>query len=261
MSERRLSIPIGFVLPVQRWGGQARGGWMSERWQVRRGRLYLIPGDSPIGLRLPLNSLPYVRPVDYPHLVPADPFEERGELASSEAMARTAGERNHASAPGGGPAIVPQVLGASRSAPAAVPVRTALTVEPRDGRLCVFMPPVERLEDYLELLSAVEATTAELGIPVQVEGYTPSPDSRLNVIKVTPDPGVIEVNVHPAANWREAVDITSSLYEEAHLARLGTDKFMIDGRHVGTGGGNHVALGGPTAADSPFLRRPDLLKS
>src|SRR5262249_58683891 len=115
-------------------------------------------------------------------------------------------------APGGGPAIVPQVLGASRSAPAAVPVRTALAVEPRDGRLCVFMPPVERLEDYLELLAAVEATAAELGLPIHVEGYVPPPDPRLNVIKVTPDPRVIQVHIHPATSWLEAVDMTHHPY-------------------------------------------------
>ena len=258
--ERRLTTPAGFVLPIQRWTAQAKPGWLSEVWKLRRGRLFLMPGDSPIGFRLPLGSLPYVPPAAYPHLFPADPFAPRGELPDV-----------HAAYPHGGlPGVAPLRISdgqapASFAAPPApapgIAVRTALAVEPRDGRLCVFMPPVERLEDYLELLATVEATAAEVGLPVHVEGYEPPSDPRLNVIKVTPDPGVIEVNIHPATSWRDAVATTRDVYEEARLSRLGADKFMIDGRHTGTGGGNHVVLGGVTAADSPFLRRPDLLKS
>jgi uncharacterized protein (DUF2126 family)/transglutaminase-like putative cysteine protease len=261
-----LGQPAGFVLPLQRWSAQAKPGWLSEVWKTRRDRLYLIAGDSPLGFRLPLQSLPYVAPVDYPHLVPADPFAERQPLPECRPVTpRTMSNgRAEASAPPLAPeAVVPR--GASQRKAeqigAGAPVRTALAVEVRDGRLCVFMPPVESLNDYLDLLATVESTAAELNLPVHVEGYAPPPDPRLNVLKVTPDPGVIEVNVHPAASWREAVETTRALYEDAHLARLGTDKFMIDGRHTGTGGGNHVVLGGLNAADSPFLRRPDLLKS
>jgi uncharacterized protein (DUF2126 family) len=140
-------------------------------------------------------------------------------------------------------------------------IRTALCIEPREGRMCIFMPPIVRLEDYLDLVSAIEDTAHELMLPVAIEGYTPPHDHRMTYLKVTPDPGVIEVNMQPASAWGELKDITTALYEEARQARLGTEKFMLDGRHTGTGGGNHIVLGGPTPADSPFLRRPDLLRS
>jgi uncharacterized protein (DUF2126 family) len=247
--ERGLSTPTGFVLPVQPWNApDGRRRWMSDRWVLRRGRLFLLPGDSPVGYRLPIASLPWIPPSSYPHVAPQDPTEPRGPLPDYTARAaETSRPRER------------QDVREQRPVEGAV--RTAMAMELRDGVLCVFMPPVERLEDYLELIAAVEATAAEIGLPIQVEGYAPPSDHRLNVIKVTPDPGVIEVNIHPAASWREAVDTTTSLYEEARQCGLGADKFMIDGRHTGTGGGNHVVLGGVTPADSPFLRRPDLLKS
>ncbi|MDI1345001.1 MAG: transglutaminase family protein, partial [Pseudolabrys sp.] len=259
--ERHLTHPTGFVLPVQHWNAQAKSGWLSELWQTRRGRLFLIPGDSPAGFRLPLSQLPYFIAADYPHLVPGDPMDEHPPLPAPPAVAVAAAPRAD-KMPAAETLVAqagPRTLAGLQAA--GIPVRTALTLEIRDDRLCVFMPPTEKLEEYLALLAAVEATAADMKLPVHIEGYTPPSDPRIDVIRVTPDPGVIEVNVHPASNWREAVTITRGLYEDAHQSRLGTDKFMIDGRHTGTGGGNHVVLGGRNAADSPFLRRPDLLKS
>ena len=140
-------------------------------------------------------------------------------------------------------------------------VRTALCVEVRGGVIHIFMPPLERIEQYLDLVSAIEATAIELSVPVRIEGYPPPYDYRVDHFKVTPDPGVIEVNLQPARTWKELVRNTTTLYEEAHLSRLCTEKFMLDGRHTGTGGGNHIVMGGPSPAQSPFLRRPDLLRS
>mgnify|MGYP003627226235 CR=1 FL=1 len=255
--ERGLQTPTGFVLPVQRWNAKAsERRWVSEPWTTRSKHLHLIPGDSPVGYRLPLGSLPHIPEVDYPYIIPADPFAEPTELPDPDERHQKyiAGQEH--------PAANRQTQsGQSTGGGARGIARAALTVEPRDGRLCVFMPPTETLADYLELILAVEETAADSSIEIHVEGYAPPNDPRLNVIKVTPDPGVLEVNIQPARSWDEMVDIMTTLYEDARLTRLGTEKFMLDGRHTGTGGGNHVVAGGATPADSPFLRRPDLLRS
>ncbi len=254
--ERGLSSPSGFVLPIQRWQALASDRrWQSERWNLRRGKLFLVPGDSPVGYRLPLGALPWLPRSDYPYIYPDDPSVPRDPLPPRAQLAQVY------SAGGGSAEASADRQTRIEQVAVAGAVRTALSIEPRDGATCVFMPPVERLEDYLELLVAIEESAKATGTSVHVEGYPPPPDPRLNLIKVTPDPGVIEVNVHPASSWRQAVETTTTLYEEARQSRLGTDKFMIDGRHVGTGGGNHVVIGGATPSDSPFLRRPDLLRS
>ena len=266
--ERGLTEPAGYILPVQRWQSQATGPrWRSERWRTRRGHLYLVPGDSPVGFRLPLGALPWISPSAYPYTNIADPTEPRGPLPQFGRAPLQPQPAMPYDAPGSQPVAhftaaepgqqrVEQEIGEVGGA-----VRTAISVEPREGRLCVFMPPVERVEDYLDLVAAAEDAARAMGLPIHIEGYAPPHDPRLNVIRVAPDPGVIEVNIHPATSWQECVAITSAVYEEARQTRLGADKFMIDGKHAGTGGGNHVVVGGATTLDSPFLRRPDLLRS
>ena len=245
---RGLGEPVGYVLPLRAAKHAARSkrgaAWESSRWPLRREHLFLIAGDSALGYRLPLDSLPAVEEKDDDDL-PRDPFEPVAAL--DDADTAVAVER-------------------TKRKPKADPkpdevVRTALCVEPRNGRLHVFMPPIPLLDDYLALLAVVEASADSLNLQLRIEGYEPPADARMNVLRVTPDPGVIEVNIHPAASWDELEANTIALYEEARLTRLATEKFMLDGRHTGTGGGNHVTLGGATPADSPMLRRPDLLKS
>jgi uncharacterized protein (DUF2126 family) len=242
--------------------------WQSGAWFLRE-RCYLTPGDSPLGYRLPLDSQPWAAPADLPWVQPADltqtfpplaPYREpRAALGANEGIAGAAAPDPDVEPSGALPAVAQRTPAAHESA--AWITRTAISAEPRNGRLHIFMPPISLLDDYLELIAAIEATAVELRLPVILEGYEPPKDPRLALLRVTPDPGVIEVNIHPAHSWAELVDQTTHLYQAAHETRLSTEKFMLDGRHTGTGGGNHFVLGGATVADSPFLRRPDLLAS
>ncbi|MGB7326361.1 MAG: transglutaminase family protein, partial [Rubripirellula sp.] len=246
---------------------QAKAGWVSGRLPVRSEKLYLIPGESPIGLRLPLAALPASYSANAPfYTAPADPFSQRSPLPTmprgNEPAVRQTGATENAGEAAG--VINEQELDEGKPDDLESEteiVGTAICVECRFGRLHIFMPPTQRLEDYLDLVSAIEATCEALKVPVVLEGYLPPPDDRVEYFKVTPDPGVIEVNTQPTATWKDLVIQTESLYHDARMSRLGAEKFDLDGRHTGTGGGSHVVLGGASPSESPFIRRPDLLAS
>ena len=224
--------PRGWVLPLHVDGA----GWGTTTWHLRRGRIVLIPGDSPVGLRLPLDSLTWS---PHPPVFERPAFEPFAELP----------------APGTAPARPAREVARHEAPP------TALAVEVRNGNVCVFLPPLQHAEHAIELLTVIEAAAEAAGCPVVLEGYALPRDPRLPTLVVTPDPGVIEVNVQPAVSWPHLREVVEGLARDARLARLGTEKFAVDGLHTGTGGGNHLTLGGPTAPDSPILRRPDLLRS
>jgi len=258
--QRGLGSVVGYVLPLQ------YGSWKSGPWIFRSEHMYLLPGDSPAGLRLPLDSLPWIAPEDLPIDDSLDPMVSRETLPDLNDRLRVDAKESTERVKTTRDTIQQQPDPEKDPQPvegksAAWLVRTALCVQPRDGRLYVFMPPITSLEGYLELIHCIELTAEKTGLPIVIEGYTPPSDYRLECLKVTPDPGVIEVNIQPMHSWKEMVDRTTTLYTLARETRLGTEKFMVDGRHTGTGGGNHIVIGGATPADSPFLRRPDLLRS
>lgn len=296
--QQGLDTEAGFVLPLS-WDYN-RQTWHSAPWEFRNDRLQLIPGDSPLGLRLPLDSLPWQTEEEREIQTERCGFEPRDELEdyygevnkrynstpSKEKRKKYAGLGSYlswlkrltrtphptadeklaaANKAKSGKEGKKAAKGTSEKKPTEkylvdVP-HTALSIEPRNGCLHVFMPPLTYLEHYLELISAIEASAEKTNTPVRIEGYPPPRDYRVTSFQITPDPGVIEVNIHPSSNWAELVKHTQILYEEARLCRLGTEKFMQDGRHSGTGGGNHVTLGAAQPVDSPFIRRPELLQS
>ncbi|SHF35285.1 Uncharacterized conserved protein, DUF2126 family [Lampropedia hyalina DSM 16112] len=291
--QQGLGHTVGYALPLTPGNAVGLQGvpWQTGPWFFRDERMYLFPGDSAMGYRLPLDSLPWVSEGDMPYFLERDPFAPVDDLPTAQTFqqryrphdaahpatrvlqqtqrdwaleqAHDGAGKSAATAPGYEPAVptlLPQQPPA-RFESAHWLTRTALVVEVRQGILYVFMPPLARLEDYFDLLAAVEATAEQLQVRLVLEGYPPPRDARLKVLQVTPDPGVIEVNIHPASNWKELVEHTEFLYQASFESHLCAEKFALDGRHTGTGGGNHVVLGGATPADSPFLRKPELLTS
>ena len=268
-----LGNPAGFTLPLK-WNYD-NSKWQSCKWLLNRDNLFLIPGNSPIGLRLPLDSLPAIAKENEPQKVERSLFEELPVLANfHETITSRYGLVYEHPAP-------KQKIKYQEKPPDEkdkkkktnkdtedseplyeVPViKTALCVEAREGIIYIFLPPMDYLEHYLDLVASIEAAASSLDMPVRIEGYEPPRDYRMERLVVSPDPGVIEVNIHPSSSWKELVHNIDTLYEQAFLSRLGTEKFMLDGRHTGTGGGNHITIGGAKPADSPLLRRPDLLRS
>ena len=270
--DKGIDQPAGFTLPLK-WNHE-NSKWQSCKWILNRNNLFLIPGNSPIGLRLPLESLPAVTKENEPEKVERSLFDELPPLANFHEtitgryglvyehpapkqkikyQEKTENDNDKKKIKKEEEEVEPLYE---------VPViKTALCVEARDGIIYTFLPPMDYLEHYLDLVASIEATAARLNIPVRVEGYEPPRDYRMERLVVSPDPGVIEVNIHPSTSWKELVHNIDVLYEQAFLSRLGTEKFMLDGRHTGTGGGNHITIGGAKPEDSPLLRRPDLLQS
>ena len=238
-----LNNPVGFVLPLN----YGETSWISSQWAFRRGHLFLTEGNSPLGLRLPMDSL-LENPEDEfrPHQAP-DPFAPAPKLKKFIKDAKKRCKQ-----------VETMKI---HNDPDAVFVRTAINIEVRDGKLYIFLPPLDHTEAFLDLAASIEAVAAKLDIKVVLEGYEPAHDLRLDNIKVTPDPGVIEVNLQPTSNWKDLTDTLFTLYEDAKQSRLGTEKFMQDGKHTGTGGGNHVTIGAFKPEDSCLLRRPELLRS
>ncbi|MFT3705524.1 MAG: transglutaminase family protein [Agriterribacter sp.] len=276
--DRGLDTPAGFVLPVEwnYWNNK----WRSCKWDLKRDYLFLMPGNSPIGLRLPLTALPALTKEKEPQVVERSLFEELSPLPSYQEIitSRYGLVTEHPPVPTMPQPAVRQPV-ADKKPPekkkrideneeaTIAPIfetdtiKTAVSVEARDGIIYIFLPPVSYLEHYLDMVASIETTAEKLQMPIRIEGYEPPRDYRMERLVVSPDPGVIEVNIHPSKSWEDLRYNIDTLYHQAHLSRLGTEKFMVDGRHTGTGGGNHITIGGSSPSDSPLLRRPDLLRS
>jgi uncharacterized protein (DUF2126 family)/transglutaminase-like putative cysteine protease len=244
---------VGYILPIRRRQPKGQLRWSSQLWFPRPERMVLSKGDSPIGYRIPTAVMPWVAPDELEYEFDVEPFQDRVKLPSQSTFRTELFELDPVSD------TLPAVL--SESEDADVLIRPSLCVQTREGRLHVFLPYAPILSDYLDVVSAVEDTCEYLNVPVWVEGYAPDSDPRLRFFSVTPDPGVLEINLPPASNWGELEQIYTVLDEEARHNRLTAEKFQFDGGHISTGGGSHIVIGGATVLDSPILRRPDLLRS
>ncbi|MBZ0189656.1 MAG: transglutaminase family protein [Candidatus Obscuribacterales bacterium] len=237
--ERGLNEVVGYCLPLS----HSEKGWFSGSWSFRREHMYLVNGDSPMGLRLPLDRIL----TNAESVWPSDPSLVEEKIPDKVAA------KSRKRAAGGNVAL-------AEAEPEERP-RTALCLEPRADGVGVFIPPLSKVDEYLELVTAVEEAAAQSGIKVRIEGYPPSPDPRLRSLSVTPDPGVVEVNLPVCSSLREYARSMALVAETASESGLATEKYQLDGRIIGTGGGHHITLGGPSPLKSPFIENPHILAS
>ena len=243
--ENGIDQPVGYIIPIH-WDFDQQT-WISQKWQFRNRTLFLVPGNSDIGYRLPLDRLPVTSDQISSSLLPPDPLSKSPDLPEHSYFQHLIEQRLNAAN--------------SRTPQLSPTIKTAMCFQIKRGNIIVFLPPIQLIEPFLDLITVLETAANQLNITIQIEGYQPPPDQRIEKLVVAPDPGVIEVNIHPARTWQEINDNYSILFEETKKVKLDAQKFMIDGRHIGTGGGNHITLGGPTPSESPILVQPDLLKS
>ncbi len=271
-----LGDPVGYVIPMEwnHWNSR----WISCQWPFRNNHLVLIPGNSPMGLRLPLKSLAYLSETKMQRKVERSPFEPLQALGDYQTKAGLRyrqpipqedlprefyEDRDPEEEPEEDNKKIIRKEPEEKTVPTfeVYTIQTALCIEVRHGKIYFFMPPLAYAEHYLDLLASIEAAAEKLNLKVIIEGYEPPHDNRITKLSLSPDPGVLEVNIHPSRSWKELVKNYDILFEQARLSRLSTEKFNLDGKHTGTGGGNHITIGGSSPADSPLLRRPDLLRS
>ncbi len=254
--DRGLGEPAGFVLPLAR----REGMWVSERWVFRRERLYLLAGDAPLGLRLPLRSLSDASDMEPWEEDPVAPIDPRGREAAALTKQREDARIVRLVREG---KLPKEQLPAPAPPPRAPDsrVRTALAVEPRGGALCVFLPPVTSARSAIALIEAIDAARVVVETEVLLEGYAPPPGAELSRFSIAPDPGVLEVNLPPVSSFAEHAALVEQVFDAALRVGLHSEKYLLDGRQSGSGGGNHVTMGGPKPLESPFVKDPRLLAS
>ena len=243
-----LNEPSGFVLPLLFSSRLKR--WISSPWNFKDDKLVLTPGDSPLGLRLPLGSLPYNSAGESEIWPERDPFATHEKLPKRKDLLDVIEHRERTKN-----RVLPDDTQTNAF------VKLALSIDVKHGMISVFLPPTSYLEHYLDLVTSIESAVSDIKLSVHLCGYPPPKDERLLSFSLTPDPGVIEVNAQPTSSWEEQKELTQDIYAAAHENGLSASRFFLDGRRVGTGGGNHIVLGARKAEDSPFLRNPGLLRS
>jgi uncharacterized protein (DUF2126 family)/transglutaminase-like putative cysteine protease len=234
-----------YVLPLH-WNNQ-KMGWITCQWKSMEKHIFLIPGESAAGYRLPLDRLISYSDPRFELSPEKSLFEKDKPLPSSEQLSKMIEARYHCTP--SNDTILKHTL------------RTAVCIECKGNELYLFIPPLSQLESFIDLIKSIEYTSKKTKISVLLNGYCPPIDNRLNYFSVTPDPGVLEINIHPSKTWQEIVEKNRIIEEEAKKCHLTTTKTMPNGRIIASGGGNHITLGGETPNESPFLQRPDLLQS
>ncbi|MBX3271016.1 MAG: transglutaminase family protein [Sandaracinaceae bacterium] len=129
-----------------------------------------------------------------------------------------------------------------------------------DGHVALELPAFESVDLFVGFLGVVAAAARALPLDALIlRGYPPPVDDRVAFTTVTPDPGVVEVNMAPCRSATELHHASRAIHAAAAAAELSPARRQYNGEVTDSGGGGHLTFGGPRPEASPFFAHPHLL--
>jgi len=134
------------------------------------------------------------------------------------------------------------------------------TLGVEDGCVVLELPAYRSVDLFAAFLGVLAGACRSVELPALIlRGHPPPVDDRVAFATITPDPGVIEVNMAPCRSVAELYAAQRAIHAAAVGERLSARRRHFNGEVTDSGGGGHLTFGGRHPEQSPFFVHPHLL--